>query len=41
LNLTEEVRQDLFAAIRELIEAYGGIVTRPCVTVLFLAQVKV
>lgn len=41
LNLTAEVRQDLFAAIRELIEVYGGIVTRPYVTVLFLAQVKV
>lgn len=41
LNLTAEVRQDLFAAIRELIEAYGGIVTRPYVTVLFLARVKI
>jgi SAM-dependent methyltransferase len=41
LSLTEEVRQDLFAAIRELIQAHGGIVTRPYVTVLFLAQVKV
>lgn len=41
LNLADEVRQELFASIRELVQAYGGIVTRPYVTVLFLAQVKV
>lgn len=39
LNLAEETRRDLFAAIRELIQAHGGRVTRPYVTVLYLAEV--
>ncbi len=40
LSLAEAVRQDLFAAIRELIQAHGGGVTTSYVAVLYLAQVK-
>lgn len=40
LSLAEETRRNLFGAIRELIQAHGGLVTRPYVTVLYLARVK-
>jgi SAM-dependent methyltransferase len=39
-NLPDEKKRDLFGAIHELIERFGGMIEIPYVTVLYLAQVK-
>jgi SAM-dependent methyltransferase len=39
-NLDEDTRQALFAAIRELIEQFGGTVDKPYVAVLYMARKK-
>lgn len=39
-NLSDDTRQDLFVAVHELIEQFGGTVEVPYVTVLYLAKVR-
>ncbi len=40
LNLAEETRRRLFASVRELIEQFGGVMTRSYLAVLYWAKVR-